>query len=552
MTLAPGSPTLTAIGASASDLLEPAVPPFAGTLPPPVVGLDAATLGLVPGDVITGVSFSLRPTLFIFLQFYYSVSASSAGLPMSTVACEVPEAHADVFGAFPIFRPFPPQSGVSYQQRLDGNGTPGACGTPNVFGLGLIDGPGGDELGDFELCRPDSVALSTAVLRLTLALGSPTLVALGASAGDVLVAAPSAPVAVSITAASLGLVTGPPGCGAPACDEIDALDVATDGQVLFSLAPGSPSLSACGFSAADLLVGPGPSCSRYADAAFLGLATTDDVDGLAVNFDHDNDEIASACDNCFGRYNPDQADADGDGVGDTCDNCPATPNPTQENADFDTVGDACDSCPAVVNVGDSDGDGTDEACDNCVGVTNASQTNSDADPLGDACDPCPHATAATPAPLSVTKALLSYGPAPGDGDDKAKLAKGTFITDAAFDLDSTHDLHVTLRNAGSGATIFAEAFTAASGGWSQPSAAKRSWRYVAPGTRVVKVKETPSGSHAYRLDLTAKRASLGGVPLGATDDVGVLVEIDDGSSGLCFAATLTTCTGNGRRDSCKP
>lgn len=51
-TLAPGSPTLPPIPATAADILVPAVPPVPGPVPPPILGIPAAALGLVAGDVL--------------------------------------------------------------------------------------------------------------------------------------------------------------------------------------------------------------------------------------------------------------------------------------------------------------------------------------------------------------------------------------------------------------------------------------------------------------------------------------------------------------------
>ena len=54
-TLAPGSPTLPLIPAMPADVLAPAVPPMPGPMPPPVIGIPAVALGLLPGDVVTGI-----------------------------------------------------------------------------------------------------------------------------------------------------------------------------------------------------------------------------------------------------------------------------------------------------------------------------------------------------------------------------------------------------------------------------------------------------------------------------------------------------------------
>ena len=80
----------------------------------------------------------------------------------------------------------------------------------------------------------------------------------------------------------------------PDTDDLDSLtdyppsvvDLDADGDpenpVFFSLAPGSPTLTALGASPADLLVTVNGSVSVYANAAALGLSTADDLDALCL------------------------------------------------------------------------------------------------------------------------------------------------------------------------------------------------------------------------------------------------------------------------------
>lgn len=352
-TLAPGSPSLPAIPATAGDILNPAVPPAPGPLPPPVLGIPAAALGLLPGDAISGLSFGiLPPGPAPGLEVLFSVDAASFGVPFgpapANLSCEAGagQGAGDVY----LSQPFGPPLILPNILALDGNGlADSACAPPALPGLGLLE-PAPDNLVDLELCSSSFVfsgAVLTKPVYFTLAPGSPTLGALAATSGTVLVAAPGfLPPAIFLPAAAMGLIPGPPGCGAPACDQIDALESSGGPFALFSLAPGSPSLGICGFTAADVIeAGAGGGCILILPGAALGLLPGDNIDALAMNFDADGDFVADACDNCPTVSNNDQTDTDGDGVGDACDNCPTVANPSQTDTDGDGIGDACDPSP---------------------------------------------------------------------------------------------------------------------------------------------------------------------------------------------------------------
>lgn len=340
-TLSPPAPSLAIIPATAADVLEPAIPPVPGPMPPPIIDIPFAALGLVPGDIINSLSYGiLPPGPGPGVKVLFSVDTGTLGIPFApppaNVSCEAgagAQAHGDVF----LSQPFGPPLPFPNVLALDGNGLADSpCGPPPLPGLGLIEPAVPDNLIGLEMCPSSFVFAGGALVApvyFTLAPGSPTLLALGATAGDILVAVPPGflPPVIVVPAALLGLVGGPPGCGPPACDEIDALDLLPGGGfAILSLAPASPSTFGCGFSPADLVSsGVFGGCGLILPALLLGLGLPpDNVDAVALNFDTDGDFVADVCDNCPVVANNDQMDSDGDGLGDACDpfpNCPSTP-----------------------------------------------------------------------------------------------------------------------------------------------------------------------------------------------------------------------------------
>jgi hypothetical protein len=161
---------------------------------------------------------------------------------------------------------------------LDGDGLPGC---PFDFSFGLTEQPISDDLDALtnepvSVVDPDADGELEEAVFFSLAPGSPTLATSGRSAADVLWTVGFSP-GVYASAASLGLQ--------PA-DDIDALCIIDVGLgpgfdsadfMLFSLAAGSPTLAARGFSAADVLR-PGPEVAF--PAASLGLRASDDLDAL--------------------------------------------------------------------------------------------------------------------------------------------------------------------------------------------------------------------------------------------------------------------------------
>jgi hypothetical protein len=565
--LAPGSPTLGAILAGPSDVLAPSVPPVPGPMAAPGVGIPAAALGLVPGDVVSGISFGvLPPGPGLGFQVLFSVDPMSAGAvfppPPPNVSCQAAggEQAADVF----VSQPFGPALAFPNVSYLDGDGAPtAACGPPfPVPGLGLAE-PAADDVSNLALCAPSFVmsgAVLTAPVFFTLAPGSPTLAALAVTPGAVLVAPPPGfvPPVVLFPAGALGLIAGPPGCAPPVCDAIDAIEASPPpgGAPLFiSLAPGSPSLGGCGYSAADLLIVPAGPCGAFfpaTGAAALGLLAGDNVDAVAMGFDTDADMVADLCDNCVATPNNTQLDGDGDGVGDVCDNCPAVANPGQADGDGDLVGDACDSCPAVANIGDGDADTIDDACDNCVGIPNTTQADVDGDGTGDECDFCPHVTGGIPGGMTIKKILLIYGSGgiPNNGDDKPKAIKMEFAA-APFDPDSTENVHVRIFDADVVPTLFS-ATLAAGPPWVQLATAPNKWKWFDPtapaGVKLSLIKEDPNVPGNYTMKVIGKNASIDGPVVGG--GAIAIIEMELGGVGQCFGAGLP-CTSSASRDKCQ-
>ncbi len=163
---------------------------------------------------------------------------------------------------------------------LDGDGVGDDC--PTSYPLGLIEGTASDNLDALNNQPPDWVddlrdGSIDAPAFISLAAGSPTLDAIGRGPADILWVVGVTP-AVYASAEDLGLLPG---------DDIDGMciedvgggpsyDPDTD-TVLFSLAPGSPSLDQLRGSGADILK-PGP--IPHIRAGQMGLRFSDDIDAI--------------------------------------------------------------------------------------------------------------------------------------------------------------------------------------------------------------------------------------------------------------------------------
>jgi len=439
MVLDPDSPTLVTIGATAGELLRPDIPPSPGPLSAPIRSVSLSALGLVSGDVAGTLSFGLDAIPNGVLTFGVDRSARGIGglFPPDVDSERMSGAAGDIYRSN-----FPP----NHTLVLDGNGLGGSPVRP---GLGLDeDGSSIDDVVGFSMCSVTTVDLDgdgvlDAPVYFSLAAGSPTLSTLGIEPRDILRSrvGSSGQATLWQSGSALGLVVG---------DVIDAL--ATDASnVYFSLAPGSPTLLGPD-GVADHNndpdpddMSPGDVMSQAFVAVFpfsaLNLAEDDDLVGLSLGFDQDNDLISNGCDNCLSISNVDQADADSDAVGDLCDNCVADANFDQTDSDADGAGDACDgdddndgvldpsdNCRVLANAGqeDEDLDGAGDACDVCLGVANPSQLDGDGDGVGDVCDNCP---------IDPNPAQLDQ-----DGDTLGDLCDADDDDDGVLDVSDNCDL----------------------------------------------------------------------------------------------------------------
>ncbi len=228
-----------------------------------------ADLGLTTGDNIDALAYGIDYISYNS-DVRFSVDPLATGSPGSAVFAEsskVPnEAHGDEFGVTPLF-PF----GGSNTQFLDETGD-----TAPPFPLLISDDVDGLTDPPASFVDPDGDGVPDFPVYFSLSPGSPTLASIPASPADILMSVGGAAPTVFISEADLGLAAG---------DDVDALCLEDSTlTVLYSLAPGSPTLTANLYSPADLLGGaPIPLTSppvQFAPAPFLGLEDTDNLNAL--------------------------------------------------------------------------------------------------------------------------------------------------------------------------------------------------------------------------------------------------------------------------------
>jgi hypothetical protein len=288
------NPTFS-VAPSGPSQLDPADLHDDGNPPPP--NIPAASLGLASGDDVDALSYGLDvlddfedPEAEGSVMVAFSVDPASVGSPNTGVNREAtkptPEAYGDEF--------------VTYFQNSN-------IELVDEQALVLQEGSLGDDLDALtgqptRQVDPDGNTIPERPVFFSLAPGSPSLTTLGVSPADLLFSQ-NGSVGVFALESDLGLVPGDdvdalclqksglpspllrPGVGPPAPP---APGAAQFDYALFSLAPGSPTLTAIGASPADLLVTdfspnrPGIIAppALYAAAAKLGLLDTDDLDAL--------------------------------------------------------------------------------------------------------------------------------------------------------------------------------------------------------------------------------------------------------------------------------
>jgi hypothetical protein len=306
----------------------------------------------------------------------FSVDGPSAGVPGAPpdVASEAGAGDhpADIYVAGTLAAPLP--------NKLFADGDGSAFGAAPATGLMEP----ADDLAAMSSCDATSASAFGIPTFFTLAPGSPAIAALAAAPEDIFITplGSGGPPALFIPgAAAIGLMPG---------DLIDAM--ATDfligpGTLIFSLAPGSPTLGFLGLGPEDLLIwvfGP-PGPAPFLPGAALGLAPGDNIDALDAPADADADAVGDVCDNCIAAPNNDQADLDGDGPGDACDTCTDTDGDGFGNPGFPNI---CpiDTCEGFDDAMDADADTVPDGCDICPGFDDT--LDADGDMVPDGCDPC--------------------------------------------------------------------------------------------------------------------------------------------------------------------
>jgi hypothetical protein len=253
----------------------------------PEIVFRAESLGLIAADDLDGLSFGLEKVFAAggTYAMEFSVDRAANGAPGTGVSDQASvaggrEAASDVFEAFSPQPPAPP-SVPRNRQSWDGNGS--SAPTLQLRERG-VDHSVGDDLDALEgaprMVDPNGDGVRDLPIYFSLAPGSPTLTAIGATPADLLVCA--APTTAACGASSLpALFISASGLGLAPSDNLEDfnLDAAT-GEVDFTVSAGTA------FPAGAILKRPGfggcagPSPCVIFTPADLGLAAGDNLNAL--------------------------------------------------------------------------------------------------------------------------------------------------------------------------------------------------------------------------------------------------------------------------------
>jgi len=496
---------------------------------------------------------SLTVVSLVLASTAHAASPTMATAPGSSTACgtagfDLCSPGADLFGNFPAAAPVVSTGAAALgltpgdflTSFSSGAETPTTAGTPILFSV-----------------SPASVGF----------MGTPPDVASESGSGDAAADIYGGGI-VGAPAANARIVdgNGTPASAPPASgltepgDDLTAFTTCapasmTGAPVFFTLAPGSPTLVPLAAGSADVLTtffGFG-GAGIYLPAAASGLAPGDVIDALSASAAGPPFVVSLA---------PGSPSLPGLAAGPEDLIVLAPPAPPVVLVLGASMGLAPgDDIDAVDMSPDADGDLVSDFCDNCPLIANNDQADADGDGLGDVCDSCPNAAGATPMALADTKkVILGYGATgPGSGDDKPKVIKAAFASAIAFDPVSTDDVHVTLTNTTTGATLFSASLTSASGLWSQPNPARKKWIYKdlapstppgSPGVKKALLAEKPPGSGNFQFKMIGKEADIAAGFSAAGDDILLTLEIGPTGGGLCLTDTLGTCTAKPTKDFC--
>lgn len=157
----------------------------------------------------------------------------------------------------------------------------------------------------------------------------------------------------------------------------------------------------------------------------------------------------------------------------------------------------------------------------------------------------------TPTAMLMAKtSLLRVGASWGDGNDRLKAGKGLFAATTPIDPITTHNIHITLRkNGDSGPLVFAT--TLPVGSFWSPSGPNFIYNDPAStfGIRRLILRDVGSGFYGITR-LVGRNLSLTNMPLAPGNTLHLMIEIESGGAGDCFADDLLACSYGAASQTC--